>query len=1014
MERHGASDASGAPSLAALNLSEILPAIDGLLFLLSQDGTIHDFRAGTSGQLFVPPERFLGRNIRELLPAESAAAVSLALSASSADQSNRIVYTLPFPDGTRTYEAQLIPLSSGHRLAIVWHVSDRVRVASELHAKGTRLRAILEASPECVLMADRNGQLQEVNPAGLVMLEEPDLASAQRHNIGQCVTAAHREAFARLVERVFAGESCTLTFEMEGRAGTRRWVESSAVPLREASGAITSMLAVTRDVTARRRAEAALRESERRLSEAVQTYGIGIFDHDHRADSLYYSAELRAMRGWDLERVVTVAGVVAGVHPDDREQVRAAIARAHDPAGDGTFKVQYRVVRPDGTVRWLSSRSHTTFEGTGKDRHPVRTVGAINDITEEREREEALRLKDAAIDASLNGIAIATLDGTLTYVNPAFLRMWGFTHTREATGRSALEFWEHADEARNILESLASHNSWQGELTARRADGSTFLVALAASVVRDPLGRAERIMASFVDVTDRRLAQEALRQSEERFRALIENGLDLVLTLDRDGRIRFASPSVAAILGYPAHEVTGRALHDFLHPDDAAQIGPRLLELYAGARDSSRLAFRVRHRSGDWRVLEGIARSLLHVRAVRGTVANLRDVTEQRDLEARLRQSQKLDSIGRLAGGVAHDFNNILTAILGYTQLLEDAQRQGHGTCLDDLREVRLAAERARALTAQLLAFARRQVVSPRAVDLNDVVRQSERMLARLVGEDITIVTEFEPAPWRVQIDPSQLEQVIVNLSVNARDAMRHGGRLSFATENVVLAEDQVIEDQTIAAGPFAMLTVSDTGTGIASEALPHLFEPFYTTKGAGEGTGLGLATVYGIVRQAGGMIEVESTLGHGTRFRIYLPRATSEGSPLDAVEPAASAARGSERILVAEDDPSVRSLTVRALRDAGFVVDAAPSATDALDRVASAAEPFQLLVTDVIMPGMSGAALADQLRETHPHMRVLFVSGYPQDRIGDHGILREGVAFLPKPFTPRQLVTRVREVLDG
>ncbi|MCC6930301.1 MAG: PAS domain S-box protein [Gemmatimonadaceae bacterium] len=1010
----GANGAHESPALEALNLGEILPAIDGFLFLLSGDGEIHDYRAGTPEDLFLPPEQFLGRRIRDLFPPESTGAIDAALRDAETLGSARVQYSLPMADGMRVYEAQIIPLSGHRRLAIVRQVTERARRDAESHANASRLRAILEATLECVMVIAPDGTLLEMNAAGLAMLEVPDLATAQRAPLADVVCPEYRTAFAAMLQRVLGGDSPTLTFELAGRHGTRRWVESNAVPLRNAQGTIDAVLSVSRDITARRQADGALRESEERLAEAVRAYGIGIFEHDHRTDRIYYSPALRVMRGWTVDQPITLSAIVHGIHPDDRAAVVSAIASAHDPAGAGDYDVEYRVVRPDGSVRWVRSRAHTTFEGSGKGRRAARTVGAIADVTDQREREEALRTRDAAIEASLNGLAIATLDGVLAYTNPAFQRMWHLGSPREALGRKASDFWLHREEAEEVTARLLDVGSWQGELTALRADGSTFLVALSAAVVRNARGENERISASFVDITDRRLAQEALRQSEERFRALIENGLDLVLTLDRSAIIRFASPSVGAILGYSASEAVGLSLVALLHPDDVAQSGTSLGDVCEGKRESTQLAVRARHRSGEWRQFEGTVRSLLHVRAVRGTVANLRDVTEQRDLEARLRQSQKLDSIGRLAGGVAHDFNNILTAVLGYTQLLEGDLTRGEAIKPDDLREVRLAAERARALTSQLLAFARRQLVSPRAVDLNAAVSASERMLRRLVGEDIAITTELDPTPWLVYIDPSQLEQVILNLAVNARDAMPEGGLLTLGTEHVVLTDEHLIEGQGVVAGPFALLTVSDSGSGIPPEALPHLFEPFYTTKRQGEGTGLGLATVYGIVRQAGGMVDVESTPGIGTRFRIYLPRATAPAPESPEQLAPRPERRGSERILVAEDDPAVRSLTVRALTEAGYHVQAAASAEDALSLVRRAALPFALLVTDVIMPGWSGPALADALREQLPLLRVLFVSGYAKDRIGEHELRREGVSFLQKPFTPHLLVQRVREALDG
>ncbi|HEX4933717.1 MAG TPA: PAS domain-containing protein, partial [Gemmatimonadaceae bacterium] len=363
----------GASALDALHLSEILPAVDGLLFLLSRDGEILDFRAGAEGELLVPPGRFLGRRLRDVVPAESVDAIDAAFDAAfdtafgtaTENGSARVAYTLPMPGGARAYEAQIIPLAGDRSLAIVRQVSDRARIEAELFGNASRLRAILEATPECVKVVSRDGRLKEMNPAGLSMLEVPELASAQGSSLVDFVAPEHRPSFVEMARRVFQGESANLTFELIGREGTRRWVESSAVPLRDASGRVESLLAVTRDVTARRRAEAAMRESERRLTEAVRAYGIGIFDHDHTTAQSYYSPELRRMRDWPLNTPIAPADDLAGIHADDRARVTEAVARAHAPDGDGHMDVEYRVVRPDGAIRWLRARSHTTFEGHG-------------------------------------------------------------------------------------------------------------------------------------------------------------------------------------------------------------------------------------------------------------------------------------------------------------------------------------------------------------------------------------------------------------------------------------------------------------------------------------------------------------------------------------------------------------------------------------------------------------------------------------------------------------------------
>ncbi|HXF96087.1 MAG TPA: ATP-binding protein [Gemmatimonadales bacterium] len=389
------------------------------------------------------------------------------------------------------------------------------------------------------------------------------------------------------------------------------------------------------------------------------------------------------------------------------------------------------------------------------------------------------------------------------------------------------------------------------------------------------------------------------------------------------------------------------------------------------------------------------------------------DITELTQLEERLALSQKLEAVGRLAGGVAHDFNNLLTAILSYAELALDGlpatdPRRG------DIGEIKRAAERASALTRQLLAFSRRQILRPKVLDLNTLVANLDQMLRRLIGEDIEVVTQLQPRLGRVEADPGQLEQVIVNLAVNARDAMPCGGRLLIETADVDLDETSLHDNGRMEPGRYVMLAVSDTGTGMDEETKAHVFEPFFTTKPEGKGTGLGLATAYGIVKQSGGYIWVYSELGHGTTFKIYLPRVPTAADVVTAPAGPGPDLRGRETLLLVEDEEAVRRVARTALEQYGYTVLEAANGGEALRQVERWSGPVHLVVTDVIMPEMGGRDLIQRLTATRPGTRVLFVSGYTDDAIVRHGVLRAGVPFLEKPFTPRALLGAVRRVLDG
>jgi two-component system, cell cycle sensor histidine kinase and response regulator CckA len=507
-----------------------------------------------------------------------------------------------------------------------------------------------------------------------------------------------------------------------------------------------------------------------------------------------------------------------------------------------------------------------------------------------------------------------------------------------------------------------------------------------------------------------RLRTNILRDRQDWFRMLLENGSDIILTLDRSWLIGFASPSLAHMLGWTPDQVARKPLEGFVHPGDTDAVRVALATTVRRSGFGEPIAFRFRHADGGWRSLEAMANHPRDWPGKEQIILTARDITSRERLEGQLRQAQKMEALGRFAGGVAHDFNNLLTAIQGYTSLLmndlgpADPRRE-------DLEEIRKASERAAALTRQILAFSRRQVAEPEAVNLNAVIREMERLLPRLVGEEIAVESALDPGLDAVHADPRQLEQVIMNLAVNARDAMPTGGRLLIETANEFLSESDSRVAPDLPPGPYIRLTVSDTGTGIAHEIQGKIFDPFFTTKGPGQGTGLGLATVYGIIKQAGGQVEVESAPDRGATFRVHLPRI--EGLQLDQSPRLGSepGPRGSETILLVEDEEAVRVFANKALEKQGYTVLEACHGRDALDRLAEHSGPVHLVITDIVMPEMGGSELALEMAREHPEVPILFLSGYSDGEIAVRG-LGQGGAFLPKPFTSDVLARKVREVL--
>jgi PAS domain S-box-containing protein len=508
------------------------------------------------------------------------------------------------------------------------------------------------------------------------------------------------------------------------------------------------------------------------------------------------------------------------------------------------------------------------------------------------------------------------------------------------------------------------------------------------------------------------LTHEAQRRSEERYRSLVEAASDAIFSLSSDRRITSLNTAFEKITGWTSQEWTGRLFEDLIEPEDRRRAIQMLERVFRG--ETLLLPeMRFLRKSGEPVVVECTTTPQLQDGQVVGLLGIARDMTERKRLEETLRQSQKMEAVGRLAGGVAHDFNNLLVVILGYCDLLLATLPYLDEKSQSRLGEIKRAGERAAALTRQLLAFSRKQIMQPVVLELNSIVMNMHHMLRRLIGEDIELVNKLDPELGTVRADSGQLEQVILNLAVNSRDAMPLGGRLTIETRNVshTVVANAVRSDAR--PGEYVMLSVSDTGTGISEEVRAHMFEPFFTTKQSGKGTGLGLATVYGIINQSGGYIVVDSTLGHGTTFRIFLPRAIeiAEPSPEQVVKPAIRAA---ETVLLVEDEDAVRTLASTILKGKGYRVLEAHRGEEAIQICREFSGPIHALVTDVIMPQISGRQLAEDIERMRPGIRVLYMSGYTDDVISHHSVLEPGTAFLQKPFSPDILIEKVRELLTN
>jgi hypothetical protein len=625
------------------------------------------------------------------------------------------------------------------------------------------------------------------------------------------------------------------------------------------------------------------------------------------------------------------------------------------------------------------------------------------------QRERELRFR-RLFEAGITGVTISDQDGNFKEANPAFLRMLGYTREEMLAGNLNWEVVTPPDRLVPDIEARAQLKS-TGFLPLREREylhkDGRHIAALVGSATLE--GTTECI--SYVtDISERKEREEALRASEAQYRALFEQSPLPKFLYDHE-TLRILAVNEAAILnyGYSRFEFLHMRLQDIRPPEDV----PEFLETF-GAKGSgtTRPGLR-RHRKKDGSVIDvdiTIHRFMLGSRPCGISVAL--DVTERNRMEAQLRQAQKMEAVGSLAGGVAHDFNNLLSIILSYSQMLIESLKPGD-PMRGDLEEISAAGSRAADLTRHLLAFSRQQILQAKVLDLNTVIGGVAKMLRRLLGEDVEMTVVSGSGLGTVKADPGQVEQVLMNLVVNARDAMPKGGKLTIETANVDFDAGDAAAHPGVKPGPYVMLAVSDTGSGMDAATRERIFEPFFTTKDKGKGTGLGLSTVFGIVQQSGGNISVSSEPGQGTTFKVYLPQADSPCASGTFETTESRTRRGSETILLVEDEASVRALTRTILERNGYKVLEAQGGGDALLICEQHKGKIDVLVTDVVMPLMSGRELAERLHSLMPEMKTLYMSGYTDDAVFRHGVLNSGVAFLQKPITPETLTRKLREVID-
>ncbi|MGC4119830.1 MAG: PAS domain S-box protein [Myxococcales bacterium] len=1005
----GAPDAARAQLEGEAKSRALLDALPDPVFSFAPDGRFTFSNPAHAAALGRSVEEVVGKNLWDFFPKDEADQLFEVLSEVFRAGREACVEGGPRCGGqARHYQTALRPLADASGqvtsvLCVARDVTERHQAEQELRESERRYRGFFDHLHEAVVV------LQAVRDEQGAVVDWRCTASNHAHGrlfgtpsgglvgtrLGETMGPA---ALAKLHPRncrvLTTGETVSEETSVRGLR-----LVSKVFRLDSETIAVTAL-----DVAEARRAEEALRESESLLRAVIETTADAVYVKDRDSRLLLANPAMLAAIGKPASSVLG--------HSDDELFDDPAVAEAvlrHDRQvleSGASAVVEEHILTPGGYRTFLSTKSPRRDERG----QVVGLVGISRDITDRKQSEQLLQFFVDHAPASL-----AMFDREMRYL--AASRRWLADYRlggRDLRGLSHYEVFPEIGEAWKQVHRRALAGEVVRADTDRfeRADGSVQFLHWEVHPWRDAAGRIGGIVVFTEDVTERVRAERSLRESEERFRSYFESPIiGISMTSPSRGWLE-VNARLCEMLGYSEAELKQMTWAQLTHPDDLPADLANFERVRAGAIEGYSMEKRFIHKDGRTIHTDLSARC---VRKASGEVdyfvALLQDVTDRKLLETQLRQAQKMESVGRLAGGVAHDFNNMLGVILGHTELALDQVDPGHPLRFD-LEEVQKAARRSADLTRQLLAFARKQTVSPKVLELNETITGMLNMLRRLIGEDLRL--EWKPGPelWPVRIDPAQIDQILANLCVNARDAISDVGTVTIETENCTFDRPRGAGHAEHRVGEFVRLAVRDDGSGMDAETLAHLFEPFFTTKALGKGTGLGLATVYGIVKQNDGFIDVHSEKGRGTTFTVFLPR--HQGADQAAGEAAPGPdLQGNETVLIVEDEPGLLNLTRRMLERQGYRVVAASTPGEALRLAHAHPGEIHLLMTDVVMPEMNGRDLAKNLLAVHPHLRLLFMSGYTSDVIAERGVLEEGTNFIQKPFTAAGLAEKVRAALS-
>ena len=939
-------------------------------------------------------------------------------------------------------------------LAVGRNITERRTMQMELAESERRYRLIAENVNDIIWTIGLDLKFLYVSPSSTrVTGYAPE--EAMSHALDQVLTPdSYAWATKRLAEELERqkdpppdGSNRPVTLELEAvhKDGSLFWLEVTGTFNRNAEGAITEILAVGRNITERKKVQQSLQESERLYRMIVENMHDSISLYDMNLNSVYQSPSEIKVTGYTAEEIMNMP-IEKQMPPPSYALVQQIFAEEMDLEFSGkpvdpnrSRTIELEAYHKNGSTIWEEITASFNRDANGS---PVNIILTSRDITARKKAEIALQESEKRyrmiIENVHGSIALLDLNFDYIYLSPSEEKMTGYKPeeminiplqdqmTPESYARIEKIFAEEL-ELEFSGNPVDPDRSRTMELEVYHKNGGTIWEELTAAFTRDENGRPTGLMITTRNVTERIKAEEKLKRSEHRYRMIIENMHEVIWTTDLSMNSTYVSPSCFSLTGYTPDEILNMPPDRIVAPESMAETAAIVMEEiqreFSGqAVDPQRTRtieqeLLCKNGATVWLEVTGAFIRDEEGKAV-GMLMAGRDITERKKteeeklrLEQQLVQAQKMETVGRLAGGVAHDFNNMLSVILGYVDLAKMRLARQHPV-LKDVAEIEKAALRSRDITMQLLAFSRKQVIEPKIIDLCDLVASTQKALARLIGEDIDLRVISGENVGTIKIDPSQVEQILINLAVNSRDAMPQGGKLMIEIVNATLDEAYCQTHIGATPGNYVRMSVSDNGSGMDKETITQIFEPFFTTKEAGKGTGLGLATVYGIVKQNDGFISVYSELGHGTTFTLYFPRTTEAIEEDETPQEPDLQMTGSGRILLVEDDPMVLAITRGMLESIGYSVTATGYPKDAVKIFTEAREPFDLVITDVVMPSMSGKDLKNKLVEITPDVKMLFMSGYTADIIAHHGILEEGIHFLQKPFSIQALAQKVAEML--